>query len=750
MTSKVGIPRSLLYYKYFPLWNTFFGELGIETVLSPPTGKKVLNRGLEVAENELCLPVKAFLGHVLNLAKQTDFLFIPRVVSVDADGYTCPKLLGLPDMAENLIRDLRVDTKVRIISPIVDLTGKKDWNSAFEHTGTAIGLSFFSINEAAKRALKAQQDFRSKLQQGYLPTEIFSNQEKQEKGNSDLVIGIIGHSYLLYDAYLSMDLIKKIRDRNAYVITPEMLSPKEIKKGPSLLTKPLFWNYQKEIFGAAWFLMHQKLVDGIIYLPAFPCGPDSVIGTFIENEARISGMPLTPISMDEHAGEAGIETRIEAFVDMIRRRKKVVSGGQMALSSGTSIPKRTRASSISRKDMLVSFPRMGRDTHLVLQYIFKKFGIECIIPPATSERTMRLGIKYSPETICLPLKLNLGNYIEALEKGANVLIHAGGCGPCRFGFYGPLAELILREEFDYDFEFKIVEPPGSQGVQVFADFFRYFYPGRIAPIFLPVTGRVTSSTARFFDRPWIELLGLTPHDRKLWQIIKAMFNKKRAFDVIEKMSLEVRCYEANKGDTTRALNKAREWIDDAGTPEEIEEARQEGLKLFSRIDLDNSKDVLRVGLVGEFFILLEPFINFNIEEWLGNRNIYIERGTYASDWIAPDYKNEVGGISYDKLVNSASPYLKFKVGGEGIATVGHTILCAKRGFDGVIHMMPFTCMPETVAKQILPSVSHEQNIPILSLVIDEQTGKAGIETRLEAFIDLMKNRRQLVQGGRVQ
>jgi len=749
MTSKVGIPRSLLYYKYFPLWNTFFGELGIEIILSPPTGKRILNRGLEVAENELCLPVKAFLGHVLSLAKQTDFLFIPRVVSVDADGYTCPKLLGLPDMAENLIRDLRVDTNVKVVSPIVDLTDKKNWDSAFEQIGTAIGLSFLKINEAAKKASKAQLDFRSKLQQGYLPTEVFANQEKQKKEDSDLVIGIIGHSYLLYDSYLSMDLIKKIRDRNAYVITPEMLSPKEIKKGPSLLPKPLFWNYQKEIFGAAWFLMHQQLVDGIIYLPAFPCGPDSVMGTFIEKEAKISGMPLTPISMDEHAGEAGIETRIEAFVDMIRRRKKAVLGGQMALSSGVSVPKRTR-SGISRKDMLVSFPRMGRDTHLVLQYIFDKLGIEHITPPPTSERTMRLGIKYSPETICLPLKLNLGNYIEALEKGANVLIHAGGCGPCRFGFYGHLAELILREEFDYDFEFKIVEPPGAQGVQVFADFFRYFCPGKIAPIFLPVTGRATANAARFFDQPWIELLGLTLHDRMLWRLIAAMFSKKRAFDVIEKKSLEVRCYEATRGDTTRAHAKAREWIDDADTPEEIEEARQESLKLFSQIDLDYSRDVLRVGLVGEFFILLEPFINFNIEEWLGDRNIFIERGAYASDWIAPDYDNEVGGISYDKLVRSANPYLKFRVGGEGIATVGHTILCAKRGFDGVIHMMPFTCMPETVAKQILPSVSHEQNIPILSLVIDEQTGKAGIETRLEAFIDLMKNRRQLVQGGRVQ
>ncbi len=561
-------------------------------------------------------------------------------------------------------------------------------------------------------------------------------------------IGIVGHSYLLYDPFLSMNLIKKVRQREAYIFTPEMITQRKTKKGVAVLPKPLFWNYQKEIFGAAWLFAHQGIVDGIVYLPAFPCGPDSVMGAFIEREAKKYGVPVTPISMDEHAGEAGVETRIEAFIDMIRRRKKVVPRSRPKKLTFNGVETKRRA--MARKEMLVGFPRMGRDTHLVLQSLLNELGVDYIAPPPTSERTMTLGVKYAPETICLPLKLNLGNYIEALEKGANVLIHAGGCGPCRFGFYGALSELILREELDYDFQFKIIEPPGAQGIQVFAEFFRYFCPGKIAPLFLPLTKRVVSSIASFSERPWVELLGLTPHDYKLWQIIKTSFEKKRAFDTVEKKSLETRCYEVRRGDTTRALAKAREWINKANNLGQIEEAKIEGLKLFSQINVDLAKDVLRVGLVGEFFVLLEPFINFDVEEWLGNRDIFIERGVYVSDWIAPTKENVVGGIHYDKLVDSAYPYLKFIVGGEGIATVGHTVLCAKHGYDGVVHMMPFTCMPETVAKQILPSISHEQNIPVLSLVIDEQTGKAGVETRLEAFIDLMKNRRQLVHGGRVQ
>ncbi len=749
MPYRIGIPQALLYYKYFPLWETFFTELGAEVEVGRPTGKKILNRGLEVAENELCLPIKSFFGHVISSIGDIDALFVPRVVSVDPDGYTCPKLLGLPDMVESLIKDLRITSKARVLAPTLNLREKNGWEQVFEELGNEIGAQAVQIRKASSKAAKAQREFHTKIEQGFLPTEIFSGKGKRARNGTDLTIGIVGHSYLLYDKYLSMDIIGKVRKRGAYVLTPEMIAPRRAKKGVSALPKPLFWNYQKEIFGAVHALARAGTVDGLIYLPAFPCGPDSVIGSFIEREAKKYGVPVTPISMDEHAGEAGIETRVEAFIDMIRREKRSIAKGLLP-SPRSKKGHKYRKRSIARKDMLVSFPRMGHDTHEVLKHLFDQLGIASIAPPPTSERTMRLGVEYAPETICLPLKMNMGNYIEVLEKGANVLIHAGGCGPCRFGFYGALAESILRQELEFDFQFRLIEPPGSQGIQAFADFFRYFSPGRVSPLFLPVTKKVTHSLAAFLERPWIELLSLTPHDYRLWKIIQTSFEKKRAFDMVERQCLEVRCYETRKGEATRAITKAREWINEAVTLEEIQEARQEGIALLAGIDQDRSKDVLRVGIVGEFFILLEPFINFNIEEWLGNRGVFIERGVYVSDWIAPTKENVVGGIHYDKLVDNAYPYLKHIVGGEGIATVGHTVLCAKHGYDGVIHMMPFTCMPETVAKQILPSISHEQNIPVLSLVIDEQTGKAGIETRLEAFMDLMKNRRQLVHGGRVQ
>ncbi|MDI6690202.1 MAG: acyl-CoA dehydratase activase-related protein [Actinomycetota bacterium] len=755
MAFKIGVPQALLYYKYFPLWKTFFDELNCQVVVSNATNKRILNAGLKVAENELCLPVKSFFGHVLDLVDEVDFLFIPRLVSVDTDGYTCPKLLGLPDMVENTLRELKGREGFDILCSSVDLKEKRPWPLFFEQLGEKLGHAPSRIFEASKKAQKAQEQFHSLLMRGYLPTEIFTGGGR--KGSQGylptptrrggragrLTIGIAGHCYLIYDPHISMNIVKKIQDTGACILTPEMVPDFEIKKSLSALPKPLFWNYQKRIFGAVWHWCQNGLVDGIIHLPAFPCGPDSVMGEFIEHEAKEAGIPLSSISIDEHAGEAGVRTRIEAFMDMIQW-KKGPNTKSFSVEKAVDKPLGSERIRIPRKERVVSFPRMGEDTHLVLKYLFERLGTSCIIPPPTTERTLKLGVKYAPETICLPLKVNLGNYIEVLEKGANVLVHAGGCGPCRFGYYGALAELILRE-LGYKFEFKILEPPGSQGLQTFADFFRFFSPGKVSPIFLPLLKSIICGVASLSGRAWVELLALTPHDRTLWRIIKASFLKKRAFDIVEKRALETRCYEARKGETTKALKKARHFIDQAQTLEEMEEAKEEGLKLLSAVDIDSARDVLRVGLVGEFFILLEPFINFDIERFLGEEGIYIERGVYASDWIAPTRENVVGGTPYEDLVEAAHPYLKHRVGGEGLPTVGHTAILAEHGFDGVIHMMPFTCMPETVAKQILPVVSREQNIPILSLVIDEQTGKAGIQTRLEAFIDLMRNRRELIK-----
>jgi len=356
--------------------------------------------------------------------------------------------------------------------------------------------------------------------------------------------------------------------------------------------------------------------------------------------------------------------------------------------------------------MLAAFPRMGH-INILLGDLLDRLGIEYILPPGNSEKTLALGAKYAPEFSCLPLKLNIGNFIEALEMGADTLIMAGGRGPCRFGYYAEIEKRILTDA-GYDFNMITIEPP-SLG------FFKFISPIKKA------SGKST---------------------RKIWRALKESFPKARAFDQLEKLVLKTRCYEVETGATTKAYKKALKILSDISGPDEVEGHLSEALALVERVEKNLDRDVLKIGIVGEFFILLEPFANLDIEEWLGSRDVYIERSVYVTDWIGPTTGNPVGGTSDGELAQLAENYLSHFVGGEGLASVGHTIHYANEGFDGIVHLFPFTCMPETIAKSILPSVSRDIDIPIIHFTIDEQTGKAGVATRLEAFLDLLWSRQK--------
>lgn len=356
--------------------------------------------------------------------------------------------------------------------------------------------------------------------------------------------------------------------------------------------------------------------------------------------------------------------------------------------------------------MLLAFPQMGNLEYL-LGDLLERLEINYMLPPPTTNKTLELGAKYAPEFSCLPLKINIGNFIEALNKGADTLIMAGGKGPCRFGYYAEIEKRILQG-LGYEFEMVTVEPP-TMGIT------KFFGPLK------KVSGKST---------------------RAIWRAFKEGFPKARAFDELEKKALQTRCYEVVAGSTTKAYQQAKELLKIAKTPEEIKKLRLEALELLASVPQDKERDVLKVGLVGEFFILLEPFANFDIEEWLGRQGVYVARSVYVTDWIGPSSKNPTSGVSDEELAKLAEPYLKHFVGGEGLPSVGHAVAYAQEGFDGVIHLFPFTCMPDTIAKSILPRVSRDYDIPIIHFTIDEQTGKAGVITRLEAFLDLLKSKRK--------
>lgn len=359
--------------------------------------------------------------------------------------------------------------------------------------------------------------------------------------------------------------------------------------------------------------------------------------------------------------------------------------------------------------MKITFPYMGT-SHVAFKMLIKDLGHEPVVPPKPSKQTLSYGTKNSPEFACLPFKILLGSYLEAIEQGAEVIISSGGSGPCRAGYYGVLHQKILND-MGYDTKIIVMESPYSDILDFLA---------KVKAVITP-SGVSWWSFLKFF--------------RKAWEKLKVL-------DQTEYLSHQIRPYEINKGETTKVFKNCLKLIDDAQTMPEILEVRQITKRVLFEIPQDRSRKILKIGIIGEIYVLLEPFANHDIEVTLSEMGVETHRSIYLSNWT----RESTGYESNKNIIKAANPYIDELFGGHGICSVGHTVLYAKRGFDGVIQLAPFTCIPEIVAKPILGKVTEDYGIPVLTVFLDEQTGKAGLQTRLEAFVDLLAQKRERLGG----
>ncbi len=324
---KIGLPRALLYYKYLPLWKFFFEELGYKIILSSPSNSKIMERGSRLAIDEICIPLKLYYGHVLDLlGKDIDFLFVPRYVSLSPDTYMCPKFLSLPDMIRGTINGLPP-----LLEMEINLKKKSGFSSALE-AGKQLGKSFFQIKRAYEKALKSQDVFISRMAQGAQFAEAVTGNalaEKDKDRKTSVHIAVIGHGYNVHDSFVNMDMLKHLKKSGVDVTVLENL-PQHIFKHATDISGSLknYWGNEEEILSAVNYIFKKKSADGIIFLCSFCCGPDSLIDELITRDAKKAGIPYISLVLDEHSGKAGVITRVESFVDMILRKKRKAAAAQ--------------------------------------------------------------------------------------------------------------------------------------------------------------------------------------------------------------------------------------------------------------------------------------------------------------------------------------------------------------------------------------------------------------------------------------
>ncbi|MGI5837567.1 MAG: acyl-CoA dehydratase activase-related protein [Chloroflexota bacterium] len=336
---KVGIPRALLYYQQYPLWRTFFEELGAETVVSPKTTRGILSAGSAVVVAETCLPTKIFCGHCAALGNSVDFIFIPSVKSVEPNVYNCSKFVGLPDLVRQTGKE---------IAPVVDIEvdvnqGLRKVRDELHRVGKRFTRLPWKIDKALDRALTVDQQYQAIMRNGLTPPEAIEHLFPDQKytpstvrssrntllATRELVVALIGHPYNIYDEFVNHNLIGRLLAMNIRLVTPEMISLDGLNEGISLLVGKPYFTYEREVIGAGGYYLKGG-VDGIISVVAFGCGPDSLMIDLVTRAAkRQYKKPLMNITIDEHTAEAGLVTRLEAFVDMLQRRAAKQSSGRV-------------------------------------------------------------------------------------------------------------------------------------------------------------------------------------------------------------------------------------------------------------------------------------------------------------------------------------------------------------------------------------------------------------------------------------
>ena len=318
---KIGLPRALLTYYYYPFWKTMFSELGAEVVLSDETNSKIISEGATVTVSELCVPIKIFNGHLLNLLeKDVDFIFLPRFVKMKREWY-CPKFIGIGEIADYSIPGLlekQIEVKIKSDNDVID--NIDDYKEVMEK----LHVSKKDLKKALKKASQKFNECRELSKLGYTMSEVFDIFDGKEctlnKREEPITIALLGYVNNVYDNFVSMNAISKLRSMGVNVLTFDMVDEDklQIRKGKE---KSPFWVFARKIYNASLYFTENKMIDGIIHITAFGCDPDSVIGKMMELNCEDENIPFMTLRVDEHTGESHVQTRLEAFIDMLKMKK---------------------------------------------------------------------------------------------------------------------------------------------------------------------------------------------------------------------------------------------------------------------------------------------------------------------------------------------------------------------------------------------------------------------------------------------
>lgn len=293
---KVGIPRSIFYYYYGEIWKNFFDYLNIPYIVSPNTNKNIMLKGTNIANDEMCLALKTYLGHVSYLKDKCDYILIPRIDNEKIDNQTCTNFLSAYDIVKNVVN-------VKLLNYNIDLENRETLKKGLIKIGKKLNKNKRQSVKACNYAIKKYNEKRKK--------EIKEN-EKKLKSNKTKIL-IVSHPYNTYDDLIGKDIINYLEKNDIAVIFSDKFDSKITGKLSKELSKDLYFKYSKDNIGSIVYTKGK--IDGIIFISAFPCGPDSLANELVMRKIKI---PYINLIIDDNSSFTGTETRLESFIDVLK------------------------------------------------------------------------------------------------------------------------------------------------------------------------------------------------------------------------------------------------------------------------------------------------------------------------------------------------------------------------------------------------------------------------------------------------
>ncbi len=743
----IGIPRGLHSLQLGVLWTRFWDNLGFAPVLSPKTTRQVAKAGIESTISEACYPIKVFHGHVQALKALTDLLFLPTVITMptprrEETGFYCPLVQGSQYMAMAAI-DIPRDA---VLSPTVCLNASVDRIVADLHRtlGRQLGLSRRQVEHAFRDALEAQRSFEGELLQqgrGFLDS----------LGPDECWIAVTGRPYNLYDERLNLHLGERLAKLGIEAIPQDFLDTAAV----DLSDFPnMYWGLGAQILRTAKLIKEHSGAYGI-HLTNFSCGADSFLEHFYRHVMK--PRPYLILEFDEHTAVAGVVTRLEAFANVMRNDLRSVLQRREGRSA-VPIPERRVGGqfdslrhgvgkfSVVNKTFLI--PEMSHAGSRLVAAAFRGFGVDARV--MESYQDLSLGKEFTSGKECFPCQVTLGDVLHhlrgdkarlgnAFNAGNYLYCMAEAGGPCRFGMYAKLQRIIL-DSLDEFREMGIASITsddgyavgGLLGPELRARFRRVGYLATVAGDLLDRMRwrvrpyeRERGQADAYFDQALVSLMGVFERhadNNALRQVLDALGEvAEQAQDLIDPTigpkpqigivgEIYLRNHQPSNQDVLRLLERHGAEVVNASIAEWLNYVSHRLVQDAARgvADAVHRRDPALCARQLRAWLLHRTRLAY---QYLRSRQAYRRVGKHLA--IHEDHR--IGRI--ERHLDDDRVF-SFRVGTEAPLSIGGALEYAAAGFDGVVNVFPFTCMPATMCSAILKPMLDELQLPYMDSVYD--------------------------------